>query len=203
MPPSVTADTGIDVLAHSIESLIASRANPMSDILAERAVTLVMEHLPRAVKDGSDIEARTQMSFAATLGGWAFTSSTTHLGHAFGHALGSLFHIPHGNACGVALPEIVEFIADSVPDGTKRAAAAMGLKVGADVSAAQAGIMVREAMIEFNKRVGQKTLKQLGIKESQLPEIAKAISTEFLVNASPKKTGEEDILKMLQKAYTR
>jgi alcohol dehydrogenase class IV len=143
------------------------------------------------------------MSFAATLGGWSFGSSNTQLGHAFGHALGSLYHIPHGNACGVALPEIMEFIADAAPDGMRKVAVAMGLKVDAGASAAQVGRTVRDAMIDFNRKIGQKTLKQLGIKESALPEIAKAISTEFLVMSAPKKVSEEDILKIMEKAYAR
>ena len=203
MPPSITADTGMDVLSHAIEAITANRANPMSDVLGEKAINLVMAYLPRAVKDGSDIEVRTKMSFAAMLGGWSFINSNTQLGHAFGHALGSLYHIPHGNACGVALPEIVEFISDAIPEPMRLVGKAMGLKTDERVSAVKAGTMVRDALIDFNKKIGQKTLKQLNIKESALPEIAKSITTEFLVASSPKKISEEDILKILQKAYAR
>jgi len=203
MPPSITADTGMDALSHAIEALTANRANPMSDVLAEKAVTLVMAYLPKAVKDGSDIEARTKMSFAAMIAGWAFINSNTQLGHAVGHTLGSMYHIPHGNACGVALPEIVEFISDTVPEAIRQVGIAMGLKTDESVSAANAGIMVRDALIDFNRKIGQKTLKQLNIKESALPEIAKSAAAEFLAASSPKKTSSDDILKMLKAAYMR
>jgi alcohol dehydrogenase len=203
MPPSITADTGMEALSHAIEALTANRANPMSDILAEKAITLVMAYLSRAVKDGSDIEARTKMSFAAMIAGWAFINSNTQLGHAMGHALGAMYHIPHGNACGVALPEIVEFISEAVPEAIRRVGMAMGLKTDESVSAEAAGIMVRDELINFNRKIGQKTLKQLNIGESALPEIAKAAAGEFLVASSPKKTGEEDFFKILQKAYAR
>jgi alcohol dehydrogenase class IV len=103
----------------------------------------------------------------------------------------------------VALPEIMEFIADAAPDGMKKVAVAMGVRVEAGTSPARVGELVRDAMIDFSKKPGQKTLKQFGIQESVLPEIAKAISTEFLVNSAPKKVTEEDILKILQKAYAR
>jgi alcohol dehydrogenase class IV len=63
--------------------------------------------------------------------------------------------------------------------------------------------MVRDELINFNRKIGQKTLKQLNIGESALPEIAKAAASEFLVASSPKKTGEEDFFKILQKAYAR
>jgi alcohol dehydrogenase len=203
MPPSITADTGLDVLSHAIEAITAIQANPMSDTLGEKAIQLVMTYLPRAVKDGSDIDARTKMSFAATIAGWAFINSNTQLGHAFGHSLGSLYHIPHGNACGAALPEIMEFLSDAIPDRIRLVGTAMGLKTGAGVSAVKAGQMVRDALIDFNKKTGQKTLKQLNIKDSALPETARAIAGEFLVASSPKKPSEEDILKILQKAYSR
>jgi alcohol dehydrogenase len=203
MPPSITADTGMDVLAHAAEALTANRANMIADTLGEKAIAMVVENLPKAVKNGADMDARSQMSFAATLGGWSFGSSNTQLGHAFGHALGSLYHMPHGNACGVALPEIMDFIADAAPDGMKKVAAAMGLRVEAGASPARVGELVRDAMVEFSARIGQKTLKQFGIKEAALPGIAKAISTEFLVASAPKKVTEEDILTILQKAYAR
>jgi len=203
MPPSITADTGVDALSHAIEALTANRANPMADVLAEKAISLVVAYLPRAVKDGSDIEARTEMSFAAMLAGWSFINSNTQLGHSVGHTLGAMYHIPHGNACGVALPEIVEFISDVVPDAIRRAGIAMGLKIDKSVSAEKAGIMVRDALIDFNRKIGQKTLKQLNIKESALPEIAKSAVAEFLTASSPKETTEEDLLKALQKAYNR
>ena len=203
MPPSITADTGMDALVHAIEACTANRANPMTDIVGERAITLVMEYLPKAVKDGTDVEARTNMSFAAMIAGYAFNDSMTHLGHSVGHTLGSLYHIPHGNACGIILPEMMEFIAESVPEAIRRVGLAMGLKTDESVSPAEAGTMIKNALIEFNNVIGQKSLKQLNIEESALPEIAEVAATDITAIFSPRKVEKEDFLKMLQSAYTR
>ncbi len=203
MPQSITADTGIDALVHAIEACTASRANPMTDILGERAITLVMKYLPIAIKDGSDVEARINMSFAAMIAGYAFNDSMTHLGHSVGHTLGSMFHIPHGTACGIILPELVEFIAESVPDATRRVGLAMGLKTGESVSAADAGIIIRDAIVNFGNVVGQKSLKELNIEESALPEIAEGAAADVTAIFSPRKTEKADFLQMLQSAYKR
>ena len=202
MPPSITADTGMDALVHAIEACTASRANPMTDILGEKAITLIMEYLPRAVKDGKDVEARSNMSFSAMIAGFAFNDSMTHLGHSVGHTLGAMYHIPHGNACGIILPEMMEFIAETVPEATKRVALAMGLKVDG-VSAADMGKMLSDAIIEFSNLIGQKTLKDLNIQESALPEIAEGSAKDVTAIFSPRKAEKEDFLEMLKSAYKR
>jgi alcohol dehydrogenase len=69
MPPSITADTGMDAYAHAVEAIMGNNRNPMSDLLGEQAISLVMRYLPKAVKNGKDMEARTQMSYAAMLAG--------------------------------------------------------------------------------------------------------------------------------------
>ncbi len=203
MPPAITADTGMDALVHAIEACTATRANPMTDILGEKAITLVMKYLPRAVKDGSDLEARINMSFGAMIAGYAFNDSMTHLGHSVGHTLGSMYHIPHGTACGIILPEMMEFIAETVPEATRRVGLAMGLKTDDTVSAADAGKMIRDAIINFGNVVGQKGLKELNIEESALTEIAEGAAADVTAIFSPRKAEKEDFLGMLQSAYTR
>ena len=76
MPPSVTAETGMDAFAHAAEAITSGQANPMSDVVGERAIYNVCKYLPRAVKDGSDLEARTQVMI------WA-TQSATPWGRCF------------------------------------------------------------------------------------------------------------------------
>jgi len=203
MPPSVTAETGMDAFSHAAEAVTSGQANPMSDILGEKAISLVCKYLPRAVKNGSDIEARTNMSFAAMAAGYAFNDAITHIGHSIGHTLGAMFHVPHGNACAVALPEIMEFVAEKTPAGIRRVGMAMGLKTDDSVSPIEAGIKVRDAIRALNKEIGIKTLKQLNIGESALPEIATRGVTEGPAMFSPRKINIDDLLKILQKAYTQ
>ncbi len=201
MPPSVTAETGMDAFCHAAEALTSGQANPMSDILGEKAISLVCKYLPRAVKNGSDIEARTNMSFAAMAAGYAFNDAITHIGHSIGHTLGAMFHVPHGNACAVAIPEIMEFVAEAAPAGIRRLGMAMGLKTDDSVSPREAGVMVRDAIRSLIKEIGIRTLKQLKIEESALPEIATRSATEGPAMFSPRRVNSDDILVILQKAY--
>jgi alcohol dehydrogenase len=203
MPPSITADTGMDAYAHAVEAIMGNNRNPMSDLLGEQAITLVMKYLPKAVKNGKDMEARTQMSYAATLAGYSFNDSLTHMGHSLGHTLGSIFHIPHGNACGVAMPEIIEYLAEKVPGPIRLIGKAMGLKIKATASPKEAAVQVAEALAAFNKKIGQKTLKELGVKEADLKKVAQAAFDQGMWRLSPRETSAEDMLKILKGAYSR
>jgi alcohol dehydrogenase class IV len=129
MPPALTAATGSDALAHAIEALTSSMANPVADALASAALQRVIAALPAACRNGADLAARTEMSTAALLAGLAFNSARLHLGHAVGHALGTRYHLPHGIGCVVCLPAIVGFLAPACPAATAGIAAAFGTTV--------------------------------------------------------------------------
>jgi alcohol dehydrogenase class IV len=111
MPPRVTADTGMDALTHAIEGFTCRRHNDFSDGLCLRAAQLVFEYLPRAYRDGSDLEARTKVHHAATIAGLGSGDGVASLAHGMGHALESVFHIPHGRAASLFLPYTIEFCA--------------------------------------------------------------------------------------------
>lgn len=199
MPPGITADTGMDAFCHAAEAVTSGQANPMSDTVGERAINLVCNYLPRAVKNGKDVEARTQMSFAAMCAGYAFNDAITHIGHSIGHALGAMYHIPHGNACALAIGEIMEFVASGTPDGIRRVANAMGLSVNG-ASTEEVGKMVCDTVRNLNKEIGLKTLKDHGIKQEQLEEIA-VRSQAGPVMFSPKKVTKDDMMSIIQRAY--
>ncbi len=201
MPASITADTGMDAFSHAAEAMTSGLANQMSDILGENAVSLICKYLPRAVKNGADMEARSNLSFAAMIAGYAFADALPHYGHAIGHTLGSMYHIPHGNACGIALPEVMEYIADAVPDRVRRVGTAMGLDLAASLSPGETGKKVADAIRGLNKKIGLKTLKEHKIKESALPDVAGMALSDDTAGFGPKKASKEDILKMLQNAY--
>lgn len=203
MPPSVTADTGMDAYAHAAEAIMGNNRNPMSDLLGEQAISLVMKYLPKAVKNGKDIEARTQMSYAAMLAGYSFNDSLTHMGHSLGHTLGSIFHIPHGNACGVAMPEIIEYLAEDVPGPIRLIGKAMGLKIKTSASPKETAAQVAESLAAFNKKIGQKTLKELGVKKADLKKVAQAAFDQGMWRLSPRETSAKDMLSILTKAYDR
>ena len=109
LPPHITASTGFDALAHVWEGLISVFKNDFSDGLAIKAIELVNKWLPIAVKNGSNMEAREKMHNAATIAGLSFGNSNINLGHSMGHALGAVFHKPHGLCVGVVLPYVLQF----------------------------------------------------------------------------------------------
>jgi alcohol dehydrogenase class IV len=113
MPPQITADTGMDALTHAVEGFTCTWKNDFTDGLCIKAIQLVFQYLPRAVKDGNDMEAREKMHNAGCIGGIGFINALSSMAHAAGHSLGALFHVPHGRAVGLFLPYTIEFIGEA------------------------------------------------------------------------------------------
>lgn len=103
MPPKVTASTGIDVLCHALEGFWSKGHQPICDALALHAAGLVFQYLRRAYDDGRDKEAREKMAEASVIAGLAFTLPKTTASHACSFPLTNLYHIPHGEACGITI----------------------------------------------------------------------------------------------------
>jgi acetaldehyde dehydrogenase/alcohol dehydrogenase len=109
MPPTITADTGIDALTHALEAAVSIFASPYTDAFCMQAVNLILEALPRAYRDGSDLEARSAMANAATIAGLAFSNAFLGLNHALAHAVGARFGIAHGRANAIFLPHVLRY----------------------------------------------------------------------------------------------
>jgi alcohol dehydrogenase class IV len=109
MPPHITAETGMDALTHAIEAYTTKYANTITDILAEEAIKLIASNLRKAVFDGKDLNARTNMLLANTLAGMAITHADTSLCHVIGEAIGAVYNTAHGLSVSLTLPAVMEF----------------------------------------------------------------------------------------------
>jgi alcohol dehydrogenase len=99
VPPKVTASTGLDVIAHSLDAMCSVKHNPVSDALAVSAAKLAFENLEKAYLDGNDVKARENMAIASNTAGYAFSNTGTTASHACSYLLTAKYHIPHGEAC--------------------------------------------------------------------------------------------------------
>jgi alcohol dehydrogenase class IV len=109
MPPRITASTGFDALAHSIEAYTSTLSNAMTDMYCERAMRLIGRYLRRAVKDGEDIEARNGMALANTLAGFSIAVAIVTVCHGLAHSVGGVANTTHGESLAAMTPQTMRF----------------------------------------------------------------------------------------------
>ena len=200
LPALITAQNGIDTYAHAIESYTSILSNPLTDLLNEKAMELVVDNLPAAVKDPSDIKAREALSFAGMLAAMALNDAMIHLGHAIAHVVGALTHVTHGTCCAITNPIIVEYFADVLPDKVRRIGEISGLKLKDGLTADQLGREVAEGIRAFQKGVGLPvTFSEAKIPESALEQVAQLVNEGATL--SPKAVNPELTLELLKRAY--
>ncbi|MBC7189791.1 iron-containing alcohol dehydrogenase, partial [Candidatus Aerophobetes bacterium] len=119
LPPSITAQTGFDVMAHVTECFVSKLSNPITDLYCLKAIEFVFTYLPRAFKDGEDMEARYNMALADTYAGWALNTSRAVLPHAMSHPVSAFYpEIAHGTALAALTPKIMRFNIENADEET-------------------------------------------------------------------------------------
>ena len=131
MPKGITAGTGMDAFAHCLEAYCSPHYHPMSHGIALEGMRLVRAALPRAVADGSDIEARAHMMSAAAMGAVAFQKGLGAV-HALSHPVGAIYDTHHGTTNAVAIPAVLRFNRPAVEERIADAAAYLGIGGGFD-----------------------------------------------------------------------
>lgn len=201
-PNFVTASTGLDAMSHAAEALTSNGSNPKADLLALQAIRLITENLPVAYADGSNLEARTNLSLASNFAGMAFNDASVHFGHAAAHELGVQFHMPHGDACAIALPEVIRFSADVIPEKTAKIAEALGIDVPAEASGTQIGDLCAAKIRDLMRSVGIKSLKDRGLTREEVVACAEgAVAKNWFTICALKEINPEVMAKELGEMY--
>jgi len=165
-PPSVTAISGIDVLAHALEAYYGKKHQPLTDLAAERAASLVFEYLLTAYHEPDNLEARAKMSEASVTAGMAFNLTQTAAAHACSYPLTQDFDIPHGEACAFTLPSFWKLNSQSGPEAERLHAFSqrLGFKDAEELA---------DRIDEMKKEMGLRTtLEEIGVKtEADLDQL--------------------------------
>jgi alcohol dehydrogenase class IV len=203
MPPQLTADTGLDALTHAVEGYTCTWHTDLSDGLCVHAVRLVFQYLPRAVADGTDVEAREKMHNAATCAGLGFGNALASMAHSMGHTLGALFHIPHGRAVGICLPYTVEFFAREAPERFAELAAFVGVS---DVGGEQGARALAERIRDLCREIGSPvSVGELGIEradyEAQLDKLVEDAFNDTQILTACRAPSYDELRQLFLYAY--
>lgn len=205
LPPLLTASTAMDALTHAIEAYVGIQASPFSDALAVKAIELIVNHLITAVEDGSNIEARGALLVASNLAGIAFSHSMVGCVHGMAHALGGLFHVPHGIANAILLPYGMTYNLDVATQRLAQLAYVMGesnKELSVETAAQKAIDAVKSITNKLNKICNLPIrLRDVGIPEQALPQIAEATVMDGTCIFNPKEVVTDEILIQLTQAY--
>jgi alcohol dehydrogenase class IV len=195
-PAALTAATGMDALTHAIEAIVTPGAYTVTDATALAAVELIFNYLPRAVKNGHDIEAREQMAYVMFLGGIAFNNAGLGFVHAMAHQLGGVYDLPHGVANAMLLPIVERENAKYDPRKFRAIAKAAGIEV-AGKTEEQCAEEALEAIRSLSKEVGIPTsLADLGVTEVDLEKLAVNALKDACAPGNPFQPTKEEVIAM-------
>ncbi|MGI2030819.1 1-propanol dehydrogenase PduQ [Rhizobium panacihumi] len=210
-PPKVTADTGMDVITHALEAVVANGRSHFTDAFAEKSLELAFANLPKAYADGNDMAARDAMHQASCLAGLAFSEAGLGINHGLAHAIGGRMHLVHGRINAVLLPHVIAFntgLEDDAPGCRETLAiyARIATRIGLDVPSPRAGVLALiRAIQSLNTRFSiAPTLAGLGMDvedfRAAIPEIATAALADACTAGNPRRPTLKELEMLLGRA---
>ena len=202
LPPAITAATGMDALSHAIECYTCDYHQPFNDAVALLAIELVGRWLRVAYEEGGNLEARTNMSHAATLGGLAYGTESAGAAHAMSQSAGGVHECPHGALTARVLGPVCEYNAPAAPERYVRIAQGLGVDVhGLDpLEAATAGV---EEVYRLTDDVGIPTMEELGFAEDEIPMLAKIAYEDPQTIGNPREVDIAAYEEIYRNAFSR
>ena len=193
LPPFLTAATGFDALAHCFEAYCAPGFHPLSDGIALEGMRLIKEYLPRAYKNGGDVEARSRMLAAASMGATAFQKGLGAV-HSISHPIGAFYDTHHGLTNGVVLPYVMQFNRAAIENRMKLLARFLDLpKPGFE------GVL--DWMLALRQELGvPHSLTELGVKEDRIEEMATKAVDDPSTGGNPVPMKAPDFAKVMRAA---
>ncbi|QFY63466.1 iron-containing alcohol dehydrogenase (plasmid) [Rhizobium grahamii] len=197
VPARTTAATGVDAMAHCVEAFTNRKSHPMIDLYAIEGTRLVGKYLARAVKDGSDAEARAGLSLASLYGGFCLGPVNTAGGHALAYPLGTRWHVAHGAANALIFPHVLAFNTPTVPEKTRAVMEALDRRTSDEIGS------VFDAAYSFCADLGiEMKLSGLGVPESDLDAMADdAFAIRRLLDNNPRDLSRADIRSIYEAAF--
>ncbi len=189
LPPKITAATGMDALAHCFEAYCAPGYHPMADGVALEGMRLIKEWLPIAVKDGKNLEARSHMMAAATMGATAFQKGLGAI-HSLSHPVGAVYDTHHGLTNAVVMPYVMQFNRQAIEEKMTRLAAYLGLKNPGYQA-------VLDWVLALRKEIGiPHTLKDIGVGTDKLDSLSQEAFNDPSTGGNPVPAGVPEMKQM-------
>lgn len=200
LPPSITAGTGMDALAHAIECYTMAYAQPFTDAVALLAMEYVSRYLRIAYAQGQNLEARTKMSMAAALGGMAYGVASAGAAHAMSQTAGGVRDVPHGAITARLLGPVMEYNFMGEPHRFARVAQALGEDIRG-LSIWDAAERAVTAVYRLTADVGIPTMQALGFSEDEIPLLAELAANDPQTIGNPRDIDYQGYVKVYQRAF--
>jgi alcohol dehydrogenase len=199
MPPEITATSGVDALTHGIESYLSKDASVATRLFSLKAVELISSGLKTAYHNGEDIDARETVQVGATMAMVAGMNAHMGLCHAMVMPICALYHMPHGQACGMVLPHVLAYNAEVAGEKVADIFRAMGMidRGGEDDALSSAPYQMLNSMLE-EIRISAR-LRDFGYVDKHMDIIVQETFNSVQCQFNPRKPSEEDIVRIVTK----
>lgn len=191
-PAGVTACTGVDALAHAVETAVTKKRTPLSAMYSHEAFRLCLGGIERVLRDPRDLDARAMMQLGAAFAGTAIENSMLGAAHSAANPLTAKYGIVHGQAVGLMLPAVVAFNAQQ-PDAKARYH-----ELAAEVDLASIEELIGELDTILDVAGMKKNLASYGIKSADFPELAKMAAQQWTATFNPRPIGAEDFERLYE-----